>query len=49
MGAASVGTAVAGAFVAEATPATVLRVLFAVLVLLTAVQLVRRAFVASSP
>jgi hypothetical protein len=46
MGAASVATAVAGAFLADVTPPTVLRTLFAVLVLLTAVQLARRASVA---
>lgn len=48
MGAASVGTAVAGAFAAEVTPPTVLRTLFAVLVLLTALQLAWRASVAHS-
>jgi hypothetical protein len=43
MGGASVVTAVAGAFLAEATPPRVLRMLFAVLLVATAVQLVVRA------
>lgn len=43
MGAASVATAVAGAFLADATPPRVLRMLFAVLLVATAVQLVVRA------
>jgi uncharacterized membrane protein YfcA len=43
MGAASVLTAVAGAFLADATPPRVLRTLFAVLLVATAVQLVVRA------
>ena len=43
MGAASVATAVAGAFVADALPEHVLRYGFAALLLLTAYQLARRA------
>jgi hypothetical protein len=43
MGAASVATAVAGAFIADVTPSGTLRALFAVLVLLTAGQLAWRA------
>lgn len=43
MGAASVVTAVAGALLADATPPRVLRTLFAVLLVATAVQLVLRA------
>jgi uncharacterized membrane protein YfcA len=42
MGGASVLTAVAGAFLADATPSRVLRTLFAVLLVATAVQLVAR-------
>ena len=43
MGAASVATAVAGAFIADATPPRTLRILFAVLMLITAAQLVWRS------
>ena len=43
MGGASVITAIAGAFLADATPPKVLRVLFAVLLLATALQLSLRA------
>ena len=43
MGAASVATAVAGAFLADATPPRVLRTLFAILLVATAVQLIIRA------
>jgi uncharacterized membrane protein YfcA len=43
MGAASVATAVAGAFIADVTPPRVLRALFAILLVATAVQLVLRA------
>ncbi len=43
MGAASVLTAVAGAFLADATPPKVLRILFAVLLVATALQLSLRA------
>jgi uncharacterized membrane protein YfcA len=43
MGAASVVTAVAGAFIADATPPRTLRLLFAVLMIATAVQLAVRA------
>jgi uncharacterized membrane protein YfcA len=43
MGAASVLTAVAGAFLADATPPKVLRILFAVLLVTTALQLLLRA------
>ena len=43
MGAASAATAVAGALVADVTPPQTLRILFSVLVLFTAIQLVRRA------
>jgi uncharacterized protein len=43
MGVVSVGTAVAGAFIADAAPDRALRVGFAVLLLATAVQLVLRA------
>jgi hypothetical protein len=44
MGTASVATAVAGAFLAEATPDRTLRLLFAALVLVTAAQLAVRAW-----
>ena len=44
MGVASVATAIAGAFIAEATPERALRVLFAALVLVTAIQLALRAW-----
>jgi uncharacterized membrane protein YfcA len=43
MGAASVATAVAGAFIADATPPRTLRLLFAVLMIATAAQLAVRA------
>jgi len=42
MGAASTVTAIVGAFVADATPARTLRVMFAAVVILAAVQLIRR-------
>ena len=43
MGLVSIGTAVAGAFIADAAPERALRIGFAILLLLTAVQLVLRA------
>lgn len=43
MGAASVATAIAGAFLADVTPPRVLRLLFAVLLVSTAIQLALRA------
>lgn len=43
MGVASVATAVGGAFLADATPPTVLRILFAALLVATAIQLAVRA------
>ena len=44
MGAASVTTAVLGAFIADATPSRTLRILFAILMIATAVQLSIRAW-----